>query len=144
MDNVRQVMDDPVKSSVMLFLFNKDNVHIDKLEKEVDASRVELPGALDFLESSGLIKRKGDYYRKTKRGLSIGYGLQGYKAAPQTLATLAPEILSPSSFILDIGCQGGYSLSSLRKYSRHLIGIDVDLESLYMAKIQGGGRSNKG
>ncbi len=135
MDEIKEVVEDPIKSKIMSFFQNKTRVDAEELGKEIGSQGEELQGALDFLVSSNLLTRKDNHYKKTQGGLKISYALRGYEEAAAGLIGFDTEI-PLSGLILDIGCGAGYYLNIAEKYSPNIVGADINPEFLYIASLK--------
>jgi len=136
MDDIRQVMEDPVKSKIMSFFVSKAKVHTDEVREKVSAPAEELHRALDFLVSANLLTISGNYYKRTQKAMKVVPAAAiGYEQAAKRLISFDTDI-PLLGYILDIGCGAGYHLSELEKYSPNIFGIDYDSESLYIANLK--------
>ena len=136
MDDIKQIMEDPVKSKIMSFFVSKAKVHAEQIHGQVTAPGEELCKALDFLVSADLLTRSGNYYKRTQRAMKVvAVAVVGYEQTAKGLMGFETHI-PLSGFILDIGCGAGYQLNALGKYSPNIVGIDIDPESLYVANLK--------
>ena len=140
MKDIKEVMEDPIKSKIMSFSAYKPNIHVNELKK-LDIQSEETQKALDFLTSSNFLTKQGNYYKKTAKGGKVAYALKEYEETSESLTGIDINTkISSSNFILDIGRGGGVHLSELGRYSANTIGIDVDPEFLYIAKLKSGAK----
>lgn len=136
MDDIKQVLEDPVKSKIMSLFIRKAKIHTDKVREKVSAPEEHLHRALDFLASADLLTRSGNYYKRTQRAMKVVPAMvPAHKQAANGLISYDLDV-PLSGFILDIGCGTGHHLSELEKYSPNIVGIDYDSESLSVANLK--------
>lgn len=140
MKHIKEVIEDPMKSKIMSFSCYRTKFSINELGEEVGIQGVELQKALNSLVLSNFLIRDGNYYKKTAKGGIVAYALKEYEETSESLAEINITKISSSNVILDIGCGGGAHLSGLGRCCANTIGIDVDPEFLYIAKLKSGAK----
>ena len=141
MEHIKEVMEDPIKSKIMSFSCYMAKFGINELGEEVDAQKEELKEVLNSLVLSNFLNTDGNYYKKTIKGGKVAYALKEYEETSESLTGIDINTkISSSSVILDIGCGGGAHLSEWGRYSANTIGIDVDPEFIYIAKLKSGAK----
>jgi SAM-dependent methyltransferase len=137
-DVIKEVIREPVKSRIIWFLYNYYEATKNELAGNIFVHKDELQKALDFMVAHNMIKYDNGYYRETEKGSRIAYALKGYEYASKSSWSSSCDVKVPThSNLLDVGCGGGVTISTLQKHNlNHLVGVDIDLGALYIAKIK--------